>query len=82
MPGGSPAATGSLFTNKTMAATYTRVLKEAESAGSDRIAQIEKARKTWSQGFVAQAIDKFCRTQAVIGLSRPSHVVTERHGHT
>jgi gamma-glutamyltranspeptidase/glutathione hydrolase len=70
---GKPAETGKLFTNPTLAATYTRVLKEAESAGSDRIAQIEKARKVWSQGFVAQAIDKFCRTQAVMDTSGSPH---------
>jgi gamma-glutamyltranspeptidase/glutathione hydrolase len=73
MPGGTPAETGELFTNKTLAATYTRVLKEAESAGGDRVAQIEKARKVWSQGFVAQAIDKFCRTQAVMDVSGNPH---------
>ena len=67
------AETGKLFTNKTLAATYTRVLKEAESAGGDRVAQIEKARKVWSQGFVAEAIDKFCRTQAVMDVSGSPH---------
>jgi gamma-glutamyltranspeptidase/glutathione hydrolase len=70
---GRPAETGKLFTNKTLAATYTRVLKEAESAGADRVAQIEKARKVWSQGFVAQAIDKFCRTQKVMDTSGTPH---------
>jgi gamma-glutamyltranspeptidase/glutathione hydrolase len=70
---GKPAETGKLFTNPTLAATYTRVLKEAESAGSDRVAQIEKARKAWSQGFVAQAIDKFCRTQDVMDTSGHPH---------
>ncbi len=70
---GKPAETGSLFTNTTLAATYTRVLKEAQSAGGDRIAQIEKARKVWSQGFVAEAIDKFCRTQAVMDTSGSPH---------
>jgi len=73
LPGGKPAETGKLFTNPTLAATYTRVLKEAESAGSDRVAQIEKARKVWSQGFVAEAIDKFCRTQAVMDTSGSPH---------
>jgi gamma-glutamyltranspeptidase/glutathione hydrolase len=71
--GGKPAETGKLFTNPTLAATYTRVLKEAESAGGDRVAQIEKARKAWSQGFVAQAIDTFCRTQAVMDTSGRPH---------
>jgi gamma-glutamyltranspeptidase/glutathione hydrolase len=70
---GKPAETGKLFTNPTLAATYTRVLKEAESAGSDRVTQIEKARKAWSQGFVAQAIDKFCRTQDVMDTSGHPH---------
>ena len=73
LPNGKPAETGKLFTNKTLAATYTRVLKEAESAGGDRVAQIEKARKVWSQGFVAQAIDTFCRTQAVMDVSGSPH---------
>jgi gamma-glutamyltranspeptidase/glutathione hydrolase len=70
---GKPAETGKLFTNKVLAATYTRVLKEAESAGGDRVAQIEKARKIWSQGFVAEAIDKFCRTQKVMDTSGTPH---------
>ncbi len=70
---GKPAETGKLFTNPVLAATYTRVLKEAESAGGDRVAQIEKARKVWSQGFVAEAIDKFCRTQAVMDTSGSRH---------
>ena len=70
---GKPAETGKLFTNPAMAATYARVLKEAESAGGDRVAQIEKARKVWSQGFVAEAIDKFCRTQAVMDTSGAPH---------
>ena len=38
--------------------------------GGDRVAQIERARKTWSQGFVAEAIDKFCRTQEVMDRQR------------
>lgn len=73
MPNGKPAETGALFTNQALAATYIRVLKEAESAGGDRVAQIEKARKVWSQGFVAQAIDRFCRTQAVMDVSGSPH---------
>src|SRR5262249_11273494 len=44
LPGGRVPATGTLFTNRTLAATYSRVLKEAESAGGDRVVQIERAR--------------------------------------
>ena len=77
-----PAA-GSLFANKTLAATYSRIVKEAESAGGDRVAQIERARKAWSHGFVAEAIDRFCRTQEIMdtsgaAASRRAH--RRRHG--
>ena len=73
LPGGHVPATGTLFTNKVLAATYSRVLKEAESAGGDRIVQIERARKVWSQGFVAEAIDRFCRTQEIMDVSGEPH---------
>jgi gamma-glutamyltranspeptidase/glutathione hydrolase len=73
LPGGKVPETGTLFTNKTLAATYTRVLREAESAGSNREAQIERARKVWSQGFVAEAIDRFCRTQSLMDTSGTPH---------
>jgi gamma-glutamyltranspeptidase/glutathione hydrolase len=73
LPNGEVPATGSLFTNKTLAATYSRVLKEAESAGGSRETQIERARKTWSQGFVADAIDRFCRTQCLMDVSGTPH---------
>ena len=70
--GAAPPA-GTLFANKQLAATYLRILKEAESAGGDRVAQIERARKTWSQGFVAEAIGRFCRTQEVMDASGARH---------
>jgi gamma-glutamyltranspeptidase/glutathione hydrolase len=70
--GAAPPA-GTLFANKQLAATYLRILKEAESAGGDRVAQIERARKTWSQGFVAEAIGRFCRTQEVMDSSGARH---------
>ena len=73
LPGGEVPAPGTLFTNRALAETYTRILREAESAGGDRVAQIERARKTWSQGFVAEAIDKFCRTQDVMDVSGEPH---------
>ena len=69
LPNGEVPKPGTLFTNKKLAETYARILKEAESAGGDRVAQIERARKAWSHGFVAEAIDKFCRTQEVMDVS-------------
>jgi len=73
LPDGKVPQPGVLFTNPTLADTYERVLREAESAGSDRVAQIERARKIWSQGFVAEAIDKFCRTQEVMDVTGERH---------
>ncbi len=73
LPAGKPPPTGTLFTNKALAETYTRVLREAESAGGDRVKQIEKARLTWGEGFVAEAIDRFCRTQEIMDTSGERH---------
>jgi len=73
LPGGKVPAPGTLFVNKGLADTYTRILQEAESAGGDRNQQIERARKSWSQGFVAEAIDRFCRTQELMDTSGQPH---------
>ena len=73
MPDGKVPAPGTLFRNTRLAETYARVLREAESVGGDRVAQIEKARKVWSQGFVAEAIDTFCRTQEVMDTTGERH---------
>ena len=70
LKGGVPAA-GSLFRNPTMAETYKRVIREA--AGRDREARIEAARRTWYRGFVAEAIDRFCRETEVLDTSGRRH---------
>src|SRR3954465_46600 len=44
LPDGKAPATGTLFTNQAMAATYVRILREAQAAGADRERQIEMAR--------------------------------------
>src|SRR6184192_2726845 len=73
LPNNAVPRPGTLFTNKTLSETYARILKEAEGAGSDRTAQIERARQAWSQGFVAEAIDQFCRTQEIMDVSGSPH---------
>jgi gamma-glutamyltranspeptidase / glutathione hydrolase len=70
--GGKVPETGTLFTNPAIADTYTRVLREAAGPGS-REQVIERARKVWSQGFVAAAIDRFCRTQEIMDTSGRRH---------
>jgi gamma-glutamyltranspeptidase / glutathione hydrolase len=73
LPGGEVPRAKALFRNPVLAATYVRILTEAEAAGGDRRRQIEAARRIWSQGFVAEAIDRFCRTQAVMDSSGRRH---------
>jgi gamma-glutamyltranspeptidase / glutathione hydrolase len=73
LPNNEVPKPGTLFTNPRLAETYTRILNEAESAGGERDAQIERARKAWSHGFVAEAIDRFCRTQEVMDVSGHPH---------
>ncbi len=73
LPNGDVPAPGSMFRNTAMADMYERILREAEAGGGGREAEIERARKTWSQGFVAEAIDRFCRTQDVMDVSGRAH---------
>jgi len=61
LPGGKVPQAGKLFRNPALAGFYRRLVEEAEAVGSNREAQIERARRVWSQGFVADAIDKFSR---------------------
>ncbi len=64
---------GSRFANKALAATYARVLDEAEAASQDREGQIEAARRTWYEGFVAEAIDAFCAGTEVMDVTGHRH---------
>ncbi|HYM72954.1 MAG TPA: gamma-glutamyltransferase, partial [Stellaceae bacterium] len=73
LPNGEPPAAGSLFRNKGLAATYKRVLAEAAAAGGNRERQIDHARDAWYRGFVAEAIDRFCRTEKVLDSSGRRH---------
>src|SRR6266496_4593527 len=59
LPGGAVPRPGSSFRNPTLAATWRRLLADAEAASRDRDAQIEAARVAFYQGFVAEAVDRF-----------------------
>ncbi|MBB2986117.1 gamma-glutamyltransferase family protein [Terracoccus luteus] len=58
---GQPPAPGSLVTNPRWADTLERLVAEATAVGGDRATQVEAARRAWSQGFVAEAVDAFSR---------------------
>ncbi|WP_285777992.1 gamma-glutamyltransferase family protein [Microtetraspora sp. NBRC 13810] len=64
MPDGQVPAPGSRLTNPTLAATYRRVVAEAQAASTGREGQIAAARAAWYRGFVAEAIAKFCAETA------------------
>jgi gamma-glutamyltranspeptidase/glutathione hydrolase len=72
LPGGSPPAPGSVFRNPTLAATYERLVREAETGRGDRADGIERARLAWNRGFVAEAIDRFAR-RAFLDTSGERH---------
>jgi gamma-glutamyltranspeptidase/glutathione hydrolase len=71
LPHGMPPLPGRLFCNPTLAATYRRVLAEAGDGARER--QIERARAAWYHGFVAEAIDRFCRVEKVMDSSGRRH---------
>ena len=73
LPNGAPPAPGRLFHNKALAATYRRVVAESEAGGGSREQRIDRARDSWYRGFVADAIDRFCRTQKVFDSSGRRH---------
>ncbi|WP_201760418.1 MULTISPECIES: gamma-glutamyltransferase family protein [unclassified Nonomuraea] len=59
LPGGAAPAPGSQLANPVLAATYRRLVAEAEAASSTREGQLAAARKAWYEGFVAEAIAEF-----------------------
>jgi len=73
LPADSPPAAGALFRNPALAATYRRLVQEGEAAGGDRVRQVEAMRKAWRQGFVAEAIDRFCRETEAMDTSGERH---------
>lgn len=73
LPGGAIPRPGALFRNPALAATYERILATAEAAGGDRDRQIAAARRAWSQGFVAGAVDRFCRGAPVMDCTGQAH---------
>ncbi|MFD3454642.1 gamma-glutamyltransferase family protein [Streptomyces sp. NPDC058691] len=56
---------GELLRNPQLAATWRRLLREAEAAGSGREAQIEAARRVWREGFIGEAIADFAARPAM-----------------
>ena len=73
LPGGKVPEAATLFRNPAHAETYLRILKEAEAGGGTREAEIDRARRAWSHGFVAEKIDAFCRNTEAMDVSGRRH---------
>jgi len=74
LPDGAPPAAGQLFRLPALARTYSRIRDHAKSAKGGREGGIAAARTAWYEGFVAEAIDRFCRENELLDTSG------ERHG--
>jgi gamma-glutamyltranspeptidase / glutathione hydrolase len=73
LPGGQVPAPGSRFANPALAATYRRILEEAEAAGHDRDEQIEAARRVYYEGFVAETIAAYVASADVMDVTGRPH---------
>jgi gamma-glutamyltranspeptidase/glutathione hydrolase len=73
LSGGSAPRPGELFANPALAATYTRILREAEGAGGARERQIEAARAAWYRGFVADAVGRFYGANVLMDCTGEPH---------
>ncbi|GLS29102.1 gamma-glutamyltranspeptidase / glutathione hydrolase [Mesorhizobium albiziae] len=73
LPGGKAPEAKKLFCNPVLADTYQRIVDEAEAAGGNREAAIDKARDAFYRGFVAEAIDRFCRETEAMDTSGRRH---------
>ena len=65
LPGGAPPEPGALFRNPDLAATWKRLLSEAETKPR-REAQIEAARDAFYRGFIAEAVGRWMETAEVM----------------
>ena len=73
LPGGQVPKAKALFKNQAAADTYKRILSESEAAGGSREKQIQAAYDAWYKGFVAEAMDAFCRETEAIDSSGRRH---------
>jgi gamma-glutamyltranspeptidase / glutathione hydrolase len=63
----------SLFRNGRLAATYRRLVDEAEAASRDREEQIDTARTLFYRGFVAESLVRFCAETEWVDSSGERH---------
>ena len=72
LPGGRSPRGGEVVRNPVLADTWERLVVESRAGGGSREEQVERARRAWSQGFVAEAVDAFAQTPVPVdGVEQP-----------
>jgi gamma-glutamyltranspeptidase/glutathione hydrolase len=69
LSGGRAPTPGGMWRNETLAATWRRLVADAEAAGPDRETQIQAGRDAFLRGFVAEAIADFVARAEVMDSS-------------
>lgn len=62
-----------LFRQEGLAETYRRLVKTGTDRGGTREQRIDAARRAWREGFVAEAIDRFCANTEAMDASGRRH---------
>lgn len=65
LPGGRSVAPGGLLRNRPLAATWRRLIGEAEAVSAGREAQLDAARRIWREGFIGEALAGFAARPAM-----------------
>ncbi|MEV7467157.1 gamma-glutamyltransferase [Streptomyces kronopolitis] len=65
LPGGRSVPPGGLLRNRPLAATWRRLIAEAEAASAGREAQLDAARRIWREGFIGEALAGFAARPAM-----------------
>jgi gamma-glutamyltranspeptidase/glutathione hydrolase len=73
LDGGAAPAAGGRLRNPLLAATYDRLVCDAERSSGDRDAQIEHVRAAWRTGWIAEAILDFTERSEVLDASGRHH---------
>nr|WP_246211062.1 gamma-glutamyltransferase [Phytoactinopolyspora alkaliphila] len=68
---GEPPAPAARMVNPALAATYQRIVDEAEASSTGRDEQIDHALRAFYQGFVAEAIAEHVQTEVMDASGRP-----------
>lgn len=73
LPNGDLPQPMQMFRNPALSAFYARLAQTDADAAGSREKKIDAVRKAWSEGFVAERIDRFCRETEAMDASGRRH---------